>query len=198
MTHDKNTLRQNLKQQRKTLSQPEQLFLAKQISDHVLQHEIFNNSQHIAAYLAFAGEVATENIIQTIWQQNKNCYLPVLNPTNDHTLVFLPYTSNTPLQQNRFTIIEPVFDENTIFPLEKIDLLLMPLVAFDKQGNRLGMGAGFYDRTLASLKNLKQRPFLLGLAYSFQEVNQLEPESWDIALDAIVTEKQFFLINNRD
>jgi 5-formyltetrahydrofolate cyclo-ligase len=70
----------------------------------------------------------------------------------------------------------------------------MPLVAFDEQGNRLGMGGGFYDRTLAYLKYRQHRrkPVLAGLAHEIQKIGQLTTQSWDIPLDCIITENKLY------
>ena len=75
-----------------------------------------------------------------------------------------------------------------------MDLLFLPLVAFDTHGNRMGMGGGFYDRSLAFLqqKNGLKKPVLAGLAHEIQKVEQLLTQNWDIPLDFVITEKQLY------
>jgi 5-formyltetrahydrofolate cyclo-ligase len=78
-----------------------------------------------------------------------------------------------------------------------LDVILMPLVAFDGQGNRLGMGAGYYDRTLAFLRHRRhwRKPRIIGLAYEFQRMPALPAEPWDVPLDGIITEAGFYKIS---
>ena len=115
----------------------------------------------------------------------KRVFFPIL----DHqSLKFARWTEQTCLQKNRFGIDEPI-DSETI-PTKQLDLVLAPLVAFDQQGTRLGMGGGYYDRTFAFLAECA-RPAglkLVGVAYEFQRAILPEPRSWDIPLDAVVTE----------
>ena len=91
---------------------------------------------------------------------------------------------------NRFGISEPALNSTAIRLLSQHHLLLMPLVGFDAQGNRLGMGGGFYDRTLANINALKNRPTLVGVAHDCQQVDELPVEPWDVPLDLIVTPTQ--------
>ncbi len=83
-------------------------------------------------------------------------------------------------------------------PTWTLDIILLPLVGFDRYGNRLGMGGGFYDRTLARLNHCDmKRPLLIGLAHHCQEVEQLQTQSWDIPLDIIATDKELIRINTK-
>ena len=83
-------------------------------------------------------------------------------------------------------------------PLKYMDIIFVPLVAFDRNGNRLGMGGGFYDRALAFTQNSTNlsRPLLLGLAHHFQEVERLTSKKWDIPLNGILTDQEFIKITN--
>ena len=97
------------------------------------------------------------------------------------------------MTRNRFNIEEPTLDSTAIIELTAHDCLLMPLVGFDAKGNRLGMGGGFYDRTLAPLQRLcdgPPRPLLIGVAHDCQQVPVLPIEPWDIPLDVIITPTQ--------
>jgi 5-formyltetrahydrofolate cyclo-ligase len=92
------------------------------------------------------------------------------------------------MRANRYGILEPKLNCSQICPLPELDYVLMPLVAFDKFGNRLGMGGGFYDRTLARLYEQHwQQPQLIGLAHACQQVDELPIESWDVPLKTIIT-----------
>ena len=114
-----------------------------------------------------------------------------MHPLKINRLHFAQYKDNSVLTTNRFGIFEPCLKQAKISPPWSLDLILMPLVGFDRSGNRLGMGGGVYDRTLAFMaKNNKPSPQLVGLAYSFQEIAQISPQKWDIPVSRIITEKE--------
>ena len=137
-------------------------------------------AKNIALYFSFDGEISTKALIQSLWMQNKNVYLPVLHPFTQHHLLFLRYLPDTPMKKNQFGIWEPKLNVQNVLPLDELDILFTPLVAFDKQGNRLGMGGGFYDRTL---QNWQDKSFIpVGLAHQCQQVENLPTEHWDVPL----------------
>lgn len=186
-------LRTRIIKQRTALSKTEQHTLSKKIAEHIQSLPLFQQSQHIAFYIAVNGEVDPHPLLEHAWAHDKTCYLPTLDTTTFNSLHFLPYLPNTPLQPNRYGIPEPAIDETTtFFPAEHLDLVLTPLVAFDLNGNRLGMGGGYYDRTFAFLTQPQQKPTLLGLAYEFQKVDSLPPEAWDIPLKITATDLQIY------
>jgi len=130
-------------------------------------------------------------LIALAWAYRKQCYLPVLGLRNSRKMWFAPYQPDTLLINNRFGIPEPQHKNSArLFKAQSLDLILMPLVAFDNKGHRLGMGGGFYDRTLQFLLQRQQwsKPRLIGTAYAFQEVPQLDNEPWDVPLHGIATE----------
>ena len=137
-------------------------------------------AKNIALYFSFDGEISTKALIQSLWMQNKNVYLPVLHHFTKHHLLFLHYLHDTPMKQNQFGIWEPKLNVQNVLPLNELDILFTPLVAFDKQGNRLGMGGGFYDRTLQNWQNKSFIP--VGLAHQCQQVENLPTEHWDVQL----------------
>jgi 5-formyltetrahydrofolate cyclo-ligase len=108
-------------------------------------------------------------------------------------LWFAPFHPHTRLADNRFGIPEPVASRRQACPLLALDIVLMPLVAFDGRGNRLGMGGGYYDRTFASRAHRThlRRPLLVGAAFAFQRREHLEARPWDVALDAAITDRGF-------
>ena len=150
--------------------------------------DFFQESQHIGCYLARSEEFDCSAIIEKIWQAGKNCYLPVLSKQADIPLDFAAYKSTDTLSQNRYKILEPAQTE--IFPTEKLDLVLVPLVAFDSHGHRLGMGGGYYDRTFSFLLKKPKTPYFVGLAYQLQATGQLPTEPWDVHLQAVITEQE--------
>lgn len=186
------TLRQQLRQARRAQTHQTQQQAAAALAQHFSQSDLFKQAQHIAVYMAVDAEMDPNPLLQIAWQQSKTCYLPILRP--DGTLIFSVYQANDPLIQNRFKIPEPNYDPANVIAIEKLDLVLIPLVGFDLEGNRLGMGAGFYDRTFAFKKRspASAKPFLIGLAYELQQITDLVIESWDVPLNAIATEKNIY------
>jgi 5-formyltetrahydrofolate cyclo-ligase len=186
-------IRKLKRKQRQTLSAKTQQQHSKSLCQNIIQQKNYRNSQHVACYLANDGEIDPYLLIEHAWFANKKVYLPVLSPIKD-SLYFALYEENTRFRHNRFNIAEPICQPSEWIKASQLDLLLLPLVAFDPYGNRVGMGGGFYDRTLAYLRHrrLWKKPVLMGLAHETQKVDQLESQSWDIPLDYIITETQTY------
>ncbi|MDQ7017013.1 MAG: 5-formyltetrahydrofolate cyclo-ligase [Gammaproteobacteria bacterium] len=180
-------LRQQMIQRRLKLTPAQQQHSALALQKQLFQSAEVINSQHIAAYWSVRGEIETAAILRHAEKLGKNLYLPLL--TDDHQLHFAPYQHNSPMQANQFRIPEPVVTNEQLIKAENLDLVLVPLLAFDNKGNRLGMGGGYYDRTFEFKQNNKQgkKPLLVGLAHGFQQVETLEAEPWDVPLDFVVT-----------
>lgn len=185
-------LRQQMRQQRRALSATERQILSLQWANHFCKNRQYRNSRHVAVYMAADGEVDLTPLMVHAWNMGKTIYLPVLNGPHAQSLFFAEYNEGDVLGLNRFRIPEPVVAARDRIKAQQLDMVLTPLVAFDAQGNRLGMGAGYYDRTFAFLKQRKYwiRPYLFGVAYAFQRVAQLEYQAWDVPLHAIVTEDE--------
>ncbi len=178
---------------RKNISQEQRFAAATLAANQLIATDLFKHSQHIACYLAQDNEFDCMPIIKVIWQAKKNCYLPVLSTVEKHTLIFAAYEPNTKLKVNRYHIPEP--DTLLHFPEKELDLVLMPLVGFDLTGHRLGMGKGYYDRTFQFLQDQQiKKPFLLGLAYEVQKLEYVPTDTWDIAMDGVLTEEQLYLV----
>ncbi|PYF78369.1 MULTISPECIES: 5-formyltetrahydrofolate cyclo-ligase [Marinomonas] len=178
------TLRRQLRQTRRSLSAEEQLAAATQLvfclKNHLNLPEV-ENAKRIALYLTNDGEISPHLLCDYYWQQGIQTYLPVIQGKQ---LTFARYTPNTVWQENVFGIKEPVTTE--YLSGDELDVVLLPLVGFDSQGGRLGMGGGFYDRTFAD-KKANEKPLLIGLAHDCQEVKNLPVEGWDVPLQAIIT-----------
>lgn len=185
----KKALRQRIRKQRKQLSTFHQVKAANQLLKHLNNQYWYRSSRHIAVYLANDGELSCSAVIDALHATGKQVYLPVLHPINHRQLMFVRYDQHTPMRYNRFGIKEPQLKRSRLLPPEALDLILMPLVGFDLQGNRLGMGGGFYDTTLDKVINQGWRPSPLcaGLAHPCQQVDALPKEPWDVPLDAVVT-----------
>jgi 5-formyltetrahydrofolate cyclo-ligase len=188
---DRATLRNQLRSRRKALSEEQQALASKHLASVVCNLDAFYQSQHIALYLASDGEASPEQVVETVWNQGKLCYLPVLDPVDRHAMHFQRYDQDTELVVNRFGIAEPSFDQAACLAAKSLDLVLMPLTGFDEQGNRLGMGGGFYDRTFAFVEQGK-KPVLIGLAHECQKVEKIPVADWDVPMKGVATDKAFY------
>jgi len=207
--NDKARLRKTSRQLRNQLSSTQQE-AAKHALLHVLTaNSVFKNSKKVALYLSNDGELDTSLVIDYCWQQGISVYLPVLHPFSKGHLLFLEYNHATPMVHNQFGIEEPQLNVNTLCLLNDLDIIFTPLVAFDLQGDRLGMGGGFYDRTLAisqkhtnlsdhakrdfarETKNINV-PVVIGLAHDCQQVDKIPTQSWDIKIPFIATPSKFY------
>ena len=189
-----NQLRQDKRAQRRNLSPTQQAHHAQQLAEQILRQTSFHQHQHIAVYLSNDGEIDPVHIIEHAWKKNKKVYLPVLS-AHENSLLFAPYQSDSLMCHNEFGIDEPNCLPEHWLKAEQMDLILLPLVAFDEQGNRMGMGGGFYDRSLENIRQLENPTQLIGLAHEIQKTDHLDVQSWDIPLDAIATENNFYLSN---
>jgi 5-formyltetrahydrofolate cyclo-ligase len=154
---------------------------------------MFAEASRIAGYWACDGELDPTPALEQGWAANRQVYLPVL--AEGSLLYFAPYQPGAPLRRNRFQIPEPEVAPAEFLSPSQLDLVLVPVVAFDAAGTRLGMGGGFYDRSFAFLRDEPRgghRPRLLGLAYEFQKVAELIRQSWDVPLDAVMTEAALY------
>ncbi|MGO2512160.1 5-formyltetrahydrofolate cyclo-ligase [Marinomonas polaris] len=188
------TLRRQLRQTRRSLSEDEQLNASTALLSNLkeqlnsLDSLKVDSAQHIALYLSNDGEISPHLLCEFFWLQNIETYLPVVQGKQ---LTFARYTAETIWQKNIFGIKEPVTTE--YLSGNKLDIVLLPLVGFDSKGGRLGMGGGFYDRTFAD-KRADEKPLLIGLAHDCQEVKNLPVEGWDVPLQAIITPTQFIKV----
>jgi len=192
---DRESLRRSMRNKRRSLKPSARQKASLAVCENIAATRLYQNSRKIAFYLPNDGEIDLHPLIEHAWQNNKQCFLPVLGIRHSQRLWFLPYAADTQLSSNRFGIPEPVHaNRQRRFKPMMLDLILMPLVAFDTQGNRLGMGGGFYDRTLAFLNWRRHwlQPRLIGTAYDFQQQAQLDSRDWDVALHGIACDT-FFL-----
>lgn len=194
---DRTSLRKELRARRNLLNTSQQETAAAWALRHVMKLPKFVRAQHIALYIPADGELDPRPIAQQLWKMGKHCYLPVLHPSLERQLWFVEYTPNALLKPNRFGIPEPDHRQAIRIAANLLDIVLLPLVGFDRQGGRLGMGGGFYDTTFAFHKGRKNKPYLLGMAHACQEVESLELADWDIPLYGVVTDKELILAGKK-
>lgn len=190
-------LRSRLRAQRRALDAALRAAFNARITQHLVHSRLFRNSARIAMYWAGDGEADPQAAVLRAWALRKRVFLPVLlGPFHNH-LRFAPFTRNSVLQNNRFDIPEPRVVPAQLLPGLSMDLVLVPLVGFDDQGMRLGMGGGYYDRSFAARlqRHCWHKPRLIGVAYELQRIPRLQRQPWDVALDGVVTEKQLYLFD---
>lgn len=178
-------IRQQVRHLRRAMTDEQQAQAAEQLAELALNYAPLSAARNIALFLSVDGELNTRPLIARLWHLKKAVYLPVLHPFSPGNLLFLRYSPDTPLLPNKLRIPEPPLDIRQLITLDQLDLMLVPLVAFDQHGQRLGMGGGFYDRTL---QNWRQHGFLpVGLAHDCQQVDSLPVAEWDVLLPAVMT-----------
>lgn len=147
----------------------------------------YQSADHIAAYIAIRGEISLTSLIENGASTGKRFYLPVLA---GDAMFFAPWSPEVPLAKKGFGLLEPDVDPASCIEPRELDLVLAPLVVFDRQCNRIGQGGGYYDRTFAH-KKLSEglvSPVLMGVAHDSQREDKLCPQSWDVSLDVVVTD----------
>lgn len=196
-----------MKEKRQMLTLSEKNQAASLFADRLLAaHLIPLAPQKIGVYMAHQGELDLIIAIERLRKQGHRLYLPIIQKNN---LNFAFFSENCPLSTNQYGILEPELQKKSCLPPQlkdtdtdsmlelsflpaqtallsplELDIVLVPLVAFDHEKNRLGWGKGYYDRAFAK-KN--QTPLLIGCAYTFQEVESLTPKKHDIKMDIIIS-----------
>ncbi len=186
---ERKRLRKQMRQQRKLLTHIEQQNAERDLAKVARHHYQIKQATRILSYSPFAGEISPQILVENL--NRAKIYQPKI--TNYRLGQMRCYPANQHKLQNSLGILEPAITSQPL-AVRYFDVVLVPLVAFDRKGNRLGMGAGFYDRALSFKLNHQglQRPLLIGLAHHFQEVKSLPAQSWDVPLDAILTDRELF------
>ena len=182
-------LRQRLAERRRALSPPQRMMAAQGLRRSLEHLPEYHTDQRVAGYWACDGELPLNLVIPPLASRGQQFLLPLIG--QDNLLRFAPWVSGDAVQPNRFGIPEPVTPREWLAPFQ-LDLVLVPLMAFDRRGNRLGYGGGYYDRSFSFLKDQLRptEPLLVGIAYDFQELPEIIPESWDVTLDFIATDHE--------
>ena len=172
---NKTSIRADLLQKRKQLNDAFIHAASLKVVSQIVASNQYQQSQHIAIYLPINGEVDLTSLLQ---DHHKTWYLPAIQGKD---MQFQQFDSMANLSTHQFGVKQPRFIES--LPAPNLDLCLLPLVAFDLLGNRIGMGGGYYDRYFADNKTT----LLAGVAYGFQLIDQLPADPWDVKLHHIFT-----------
>ena len=156
---------------------------SQKIAIQLITSSIFHKSRAIACYLPIDNEVETPGIIEAIWQNNKQCYLPAITP--NQKMVFVEFQPNDLLISKKYQVLEPSIIEDRIIAATDLDLVIIPLLGFNTNFFRLGRGIGYYDRAFAFKKLGAQKPYLLGIGHQTQLLN-FEPNDWDVPMDSVM------------
>ncbi len=180
---NKTELRRSIRERRRAVSADEARAAARRL---------LPRARRIGYYLPMAEEIALLPPINAALWLGRECYLPVVPRRSASRLWFSRLTPLPRWYENRFGIHEHWSPYR--LRAQRLDVLFMPLVGFDAQGNRLGMGGGFYDASLAYLRHRRafRKPKLVGVAYDFQKVDSLPKEPWDVPLDAVLTDRELY------
>lgn len=179
---EKREIRKKVKELRLMLSEEEKFSAADEVFFRLEGLAAFQLAEKILMYHSLPDELPTLRFLKK-WSDRKRFYLPRVNGVN---LEILPY-EETRLELGAFHIEEPTGND-TVDPSE-IELMVIPAVAFDRKGTRLGRGKGFYDRLLADCNATK-----IGVGYDFQLYDELPSEEHDVPMDLVVTQKHCFVV----
>ena len=182
-------LRQRLTERRRVLTPQQRIAAAQGLRRSLEQLPEYHTDARVAGYWAINGELALNLVIPPLLARGQQFLLPLLE--SGRQLRFAPWQSGDAVEPNRHGIPEPVRVDRPLAPFQ-LDLVLVPLVAFDRRGQRLGYGGGYYDRSFAFLNEQARptEPLLVGIAYDFQEVEAIEPARWDVPLDFVATDRE--------
>jgi len=186
----KSSLRRQLRQARRDLPYQQQLNASQQLIRVIRPVIRAQKTTRIALYLAMDGEIDLSPFINACHEWNIEVYLPVLHRYKP-TLWFARYDDSSVMYPNKYGIPEPI-KSDPIRPWQ-LTMVLFPLVGFDEQGGRLGMGGGFYDRTFANANHWPKKPKMFGVAHECQKVDQIPLEAWDIKLNGIFSDERVYL-----
>lgn len=186
------SIRQSIRAKRNALPSLFQQQASASLVSELTNIKKIREATKIAIYLTNDSELNTTPFIQWCWKNHIETYLPVIHPFCKGHLLFILYHQQTSMVENQYGILEPKLNVQNVIPPQNIDIIFTPLVAFDNQGSRLGMGGGYYDRTLAALNNFTVSPHIIGLAHDCQQVEAVPTESWDIPIPEVITPSKHF------
>lgn len=187
---DRQALRAQLRARRRAVAARERIAAAEAVGRSLGELADFLTDTRVGGYWAVDGELSLHAILPGLRERGQRYHLPVVHA--DRRLRFAEWTAGTAVVPNRYGIPEPQAGEADLLAPHKLDLVLVPLLGFDRAGNRLGYGGGWYDRSFAWLRE-RDEPgdtLLVGVAHSAQELERIKPQPWDVRLDYVATERE--------
>ncbi|MCB2355099.1 5-formyltetrahydrofolate cyclo-ligase [Clostridium estertheticum] len=183
----KNNLRKNMLIIRKNMPKQNACNFSKKIMDTIIGLPQFINCKNIMLYISFNNEVDTYKLATWCLNNNKTVIAPYCIKSNHKIVPFIINNLTTDLTKSTFGIMEPKYDILMNANIENIDLIIVPGVVFDEDCNRIGFGAGYYDRFL-SMKT--KNTITIGIAYDYQIIDKVPTDEYDVPLNFIITEKR--------
>jgi 5-formyltetrahydrofolate cyclo-ligase len=180
----KETLRPQLRAARKAIAPAQRATAAHEAAAHFLRHRKLAAAQRIALYHTHGSELDTAPLVDALLRSGRDVFLPVVRLRA--TLKFVRLRAGSPLRRGAHGIPAPAGGRSVRLP--DLDVIVVPLLAFDAQGRRVGSGAGYYDRVLSRPRAFR-RPLVVGYAYALQQHERLPEDPWDRRLDAVVTDR---------
>jgi 5-formyltetrahydrofolate cyclo-ligase len=186
-------MRSHMRTQRRAISASEQHHVAQQLARWISRTRLLRAGSRVGVYLPHGREADLSIAIARGRARGCYLYLPRITHMRRRRMEFVEFAPGTALRENAYGILEPIARRGAHISIRRLDLILVPLVAVDARGWRLGSGAGFYDRRLSHLsrKRLWRRPRLIGVGYEFQRVESLPPSRWDVPVEGLITETGF-------
>lgn len=183
-------LRKWLREQRTALSAPQRIAASQALVGQLERIPGYLTGRRIGGYWAVDGELPLAALMQGLRTREQGWHLPVIGARRQ--LRFAPWRPGIALATNRHGIPEPICASVDLLAPAQLDVVLLPLLGFDRRGHRLGFGGGYYDRSFAFLKDRREagRPLLVGIGYALQEVAAIDAMPWDVHLDYIATERE--------
>jgi 5-formyltetrahydrofolate cyclo-ligase len=187
---ERTALRNVLRERRSALGAGERIAAATALVQQLEAIPEFLTDPNVAGYWAVGGELPLAAIIGSLRARGQHYFLPVIDAAK--RLQFAPWWPGMAIATNRYGIPEPSDTQHAHLAPDAIDVVLVPLLGFDRRGHRLGFGGGYYDRSFAFLRELERpsKPLLVGIGYAAQEIEHIEPQAWDVPLDYVATERE--------
>jgi 5,10-methenyltetrahydrofolate synthetase len=191
---ERDRLRRELRARRRNLSHSFRSQAARRFAMIATRTHLLRPHLRVAFYIPFGGEADPGELMKLARRLHCSQFLPVVSDFRRNRMRFVPFRTRDRLVANRYGIGEPRGALKRAVPVRTLDVIFVPLVAFDTSGARLGSGAGYYDRCLAHLNRERRwrKPKLIGLAYELQRVDRIASQPWDVPLDAVLTERTLY------
>jgi 5-formyltetrahydrofolate cyclo-ligase len=189
MSDARRVLRDGLRKRRAAIPVAQRIAAADAVAEHLLHLPTLLNANAVAGYWAISGELPLHRVMTRLGARTRYC-LPMLQA--DRVLRFAPWHVGDAIVANRYGIPEPAHPVEMLDP-GALDVVLLPLLGYTRNGDRLGTGGGWYDRSFAFRRQTAAPPLLIGVAFACQQIDGLAREHWDVPLDAVVTERELLL-----
>ena len=187
---DRKILRSTLRARRRQLTAAQRIAAASGVARALEQLPEFLTDARVAGYWAIDGELPLHSVVASLRSRGQQFLLPCLAGTR--LLRFAAWRPGIALESNRYGIPEPVAAADELLDAAALDIVLLPMLGFDRRGYRIGYGGGYYDTSLEFLRERREvaKPVLVGIAYAAQQLDVVAPAPWDVRLDYVATENE--------